>query len=180
MFARMRLCRNLLLANATYVLLHIGRYESDQHRKGRMKQTLLQRSQRKHVRMGCFHCQASGHKVSDCPLINSAVIRQQSAENWAPCWQCGELGHYSKHCPGKNALVATVCQETQTISVAGVLNSSHPLSTYCDQLIPAFQDRSMQVVETGLENRGHCTTNWNSQRKSLFAVPLLSHVLNDD
>lgn len=155
-------------------VLHIGRYESEQNRKGRMKQELIQRSLRKNVTMGCFHCQAPGHLLSECPLIPSAEMRQQAAKIWAPCWKCGELGHYRESCPGRSASISTVSREAQTIllSVAGVLKSPQPLSNYCSRLLPAFQDRSMQVVETGLESRGHCATNWNSQRKSLFIVPL--------
>ena len=153
-------------------ILPIGRYESDHHRKLRMKQELFRRSRRRNVNIGCFRCQEPGHVLSDCPLMDSTTTHQHAVENWTPCWQCGEVGHLRESCPGKHASVPAVVREAETVSVAGVLDSSHPLSTYCTRLLPAFQDRSMQVIETGLENRGHGETNWYSQRKSLFIVPL--------
>jgi hypothetical protein len=153
-------------------ILQVGNYESDRYRTGRMKFHLLRKSRRKDLKMGCFHCQAGGHEVSDCPLLSSAMMRQRALKDWGPCWQCGEAGHFRENCPRKNSPLARNSQEMQTLSVAGVLDSSHPLSTYCDRLLPAFQNRMMQVVETGLENRGHCSPNWNNQRKSLFIVPV--------
>ncbi|GAX20715.1 hypothetical protein FisN_7Hu024 [Fistulifera solaris] len=153
-------------------ILQVGRYESDQDRRERIKLHLLRKSRRNPVKTGCYHCQGIGHEVSKCPLLSSAMLRQRDVEIWGPCWKCGEVGHFRENCPKKNAPLTVKFLEMQTVSVAGVVDSPHPLSVYCERLLPAFHNRTMKVIETGLENRGHSLTNWNSQRKSLFIVPV--------
>lgn len=181
--------------DATTPIIQILSYEDPNSRQKRLHAIRMKQSKRKKHLGACFLCQATDHWFLDCPTTRDqsashlnnldskhAEEQRRAAFALAPCWRCGDVGHFKADCPRYNDSSNTIGAEcnrdltldppiAKRVDVSNVLQSPYPLMEYCSLLVPAFENRSIEIIDADLRNGDkHVASNWNSRRKSLFMV----------
>lgn len=155
----------------------VRQYESKRQREERRRSK--QRRDSAMVRrpaLDCYLCASPSHPVHRCSLLPADqgeridVFRRAAAA--APCWKCGEIGHFKADCPsdqltGKPSLIKP---PKESVDVSDVLASDDPFDEYCSRLAATIQRDDVRLEDAGLvtANTRHQAGNWNGARKSIF------------
>jgi hypothetical protein len=191
--------------------IRVLEYESEEKRSSRLilqgRRDAAKRRRRKFDRVvpvaatQCFHCDSKDHYLRSCPYMNDtqkredrqALLAKNLTKEGAPCWNCGDLGHFKWECPNPSIKRRTkeeiessysnpsLEQPFRRLDVTHILKQRNPMQTYCQLLLSSLDGRGKDIVadwkgkilETDLVNHKASPqpdTNWNQGRKSLFIV----------
>jgi len=159
--------------------IEVRRYETTGQRDERRRaKQMRDNATIRRPALDCYLCSSSSHPVHKCSLLPADEVERidvfRKAAAAAPCWKCGEMGHFKADCPsdqlaGRPTLVKP---PVSNVDVSGVPTSEGPFEEYCRQLSGAIQRDDVRLEDAGLVNESprHQADNWNGGRKSIYIV----------